>query len=320
MSEKKVERVKEALEYYQYEPNQFGRGLVKQESNLVGVYFDEHYDKASSIFDESYSLELLKGIENVLGNTEKSLVLISESQKHNKENNKFPRYFEFLKQKKIDGLILSQLMDTDESKNILKQISTSNYHFVYIGKRIYENGSNVYAKLEEYSFNMILKLAEYGHTKILFYLYTGHKEHYKNILKRVKKELPNVVLHHVLIDYDRDSIENIDSDIQKYIKDGECTAISSPGMYITNQILNACNKRKISVPKNVSIISVEHRASDGETLYPKISSYYVPAERMGEAATELLLKSISENRELNETIEFESEYCARDSIARIGNI
>ena len=40
VSDKKVQAVKEAMEYYQYEPNQFGRGLVKQRSNMIGVYTD----------------------------------------------------------------------------------------------------------------------------------------------------------------------------------------------------------------------------------------------------------------------------------------
>ena len=63
VSDKKVQAVKEAMEYYQYEPNQFGRGLVKQRSNMIGVYTPFH---SGSVFESSYTLELLKGIERVL--------------------------------------------------------------------------------------------------------------------------------------------------------------------------------------------------------------------------------------------------------------
>ena len=39
VSEVKKAAVQEAMEFYQYEPNQFARGLVKQRSNLIGIYF-----------------------------------------------------------------------------------------------------------------------------------------------------------------------------------------------------------------------------------------------------------------------------------------
>ena len=39
VSEKKAQAVREAVEYYSYEPNQFARGLKKQSSRMIGVYF-----------------------------------------------------------------------------------------------------------------------------------------------------------------------------------------------------------------------------------------------------------------------------------------
>ena len=63
VSEVKKAAVQEAMEFYQYEPNQFARGLVKQRSNLIGIYFPM---ASASMFESSYNLELLKGIEKVL--------------------------------------------------------------------------------------------------------------------------------------------------------------------------------------------------------------------------------------------------------------
>lgn len=146
VSEKKVRAVKEAMEYYQYEPNQFGRGLVKQRSNIIGVYFPFH---SGSVFESSYNLELLKGIERVLTRHNYSMVLISESEEYSNRVKGTPRFLEYVRQRKIDGLLLSGLNSKSMEEEAFQQILEEEYPVVYIGKRFHKKGINVYAQYEK---------------------------------------------------------------------------------------------------------------------------------------------------------------------------
>ena len=119
VSDKKVQAVQEAMEYYQYEPNQFGRGLVKQRSNMIGVYTPFH---SGSVFESSYTLELLKGIERVLTRHNYSMVLISESEEYSNRVKGSPRFMEYVRQRRIDGLLLSGLNGKSMDEEALKQI------------------------------------------------------------------------------------------------------------------------------------------------------------------------------------------------------
>ena len=131
VSDKKVQAVKEAMEYYQYEPKQFGRGLVKQRSNMIGVYTPFH---SGSVFESSYTLELLKGIERVLTRHNYSMVLISESEEYSNRVKGSPRFMEYVRQRRIDGLLLSGLngksMDEDGHRKIVLYFYTTHENYL----------------------------------------------------------------------------------------------------------------------------------------------------------------------------------------------
>ena len=63
VKESKVAAVKEALEYYDYQPSQFGRGLVTGTSKMIGVYSPL---AGGSMFESGYMLECLRGIDNII--------------------------------------------------------------------------------------------------------------------------------------------------------------------------------------------------------------------------------------------------------------
>ena len=174
VSDKKVQAVKEAMEYYQYEPNQFGRGLVKQRSNMIGVYTPFH---SGSVFESSYTLELLKGIERVLTRHNYSMVLISESEEYSNRVKGSPRFMEYVRQRRIDGLLLSGLNGKSMDEEALKQILDEEYPVVYIGKKFHKKGINVYAQYESYMHQMIETLYADGHRKIVLYFYTTHENY-----------------------------------------------------------------------------------------------------------------------------------------------
>lgn len=313
VSEKKVQAVREAVEYYSYEPNQFARGLKKQSSRMIGVYFPA---VGGSVFDSSYNLELLKGIEKSLRNRDYSMVLISENDDYWQRKKKTPKYLEYLRQKKIDGLLLSGLPNQARDDQVFRQI-VEEYPVVYIGKRVHKNGLNVYAQFEQYSVKMIRILYEQGHRKILFFISEMHRNHLEAIRRQAHEQMPELELCSVFSEGFEKTGTEARSVIETYVRGQGCTAVSARGIFEAQILLSACAQLQLKVPEQVSVISAEHSRNEGAVLYPQISAMYVPVQAMGAGAAELLLDYIEGKEPAEHYIEYETKYMERDSIRRI---
>lgn len=314
VSEKKVRAVKEAMEYYQYEPNQFGRGLVKQRSNIIGVYFPFH---SGSVFESSYNLELLKGIERVLTRHNYSMVLISESEEYSNRVKGTPRFLEYVRQRRIDGLLLSGLNSKSMEEEAFQQILEEEYPVVYIGKRFHKKGINVYAQYESYRHQMIKTLYAYGHRKIILYFYSSHQNYLSAIVNRAKDEMEDLELAAIILPHMTDIRQELTADMRKYVAGGGYTAICSPGIETTQIILSVCGELRLSVPETVSILSVEHKNGEGRQMFPQISAFYVPAKDMGSGAAELLLDMIEDRSPDEMSREYETRFFDRESIRQL---
>lgn len=314
VSEKKVRAVREAMEFYQYEPNQFGRGLVKQRSNLIGVYFPY---QSGSVFESSYNLEVLKGIERVLTRQNYSMVLISEAEEYFHRVKGMPRFLEYVRQRRIDGLLLSGLTSKSLEEEAFRQILEEEYPVVYIGKRFHKKGINVYAQYESYMDQMLRILYQNGHRKILLYIFNSHQSYAESIVKRAKEEMEDIELVPVVLTHMTEIRPELVVDIRKYVQGAGFTAICSPGIETTQVILSVCGELRISVPETVSILSVEHKQGDGRLLFPQISAFYVPAKDMGSGAAELLLGEVEERPSGEISREYETQYIIRESIRQL---
>lgn len=318
VSDKKRKAVMEAVEYYQYEPNQFARGLVTQTTNMIGVYIPV-YGQRMSVFDGDYNLELFKGIEETLNENDYSMVLICENRQ--RPESAVPKYLEYMKQKRIDGLIMSSLgnlkgrrADEDAFNEILEE----GYPMVYIGKKVHKKGVNVYAQFERYTMRMLDILRENGHTGILLYYQDVHQQYIEGILNKYRKLYPQLSLYPRLLTANNIYDEAFAGrDIRKYYMEKGVTAVCTIGMEHTQVFLNCCAKMDIKIPDQLSIISVEHKENQGSLLYPKISAFHVPARQMGRGAAKILLENIKMPTMASASMEYESVFCRRDSIRHL---
>ncbi len=310
VNEKKAEAVREAMEYYHYEPNQFGRGLVKQKSNMIGVYFPSQYD---SIFESTYNLELLKGIERVLPYQNYSMVLINETAEYEHRRQVQPRYLEFIQQKKIDGLIMSAAGDAFMRGEVFSKLLEEGYPLVYIGKRFHQNGMNVYAQFEKYHMQMLRELYVRGHRRVLMIEGEYHKIYMDHIVSAMRTELPELEVRILLL-------ENIDfrrhllKAVAYYIGEDGCTAVCSPTIETTRVLLGICAQLSYPIPERVSVISVEHRQGDGALEYPAVSAFFVPVIDMGSGAADMLLQAIRGEKTEGDSVEYETKLIERNSV------
>lgn len=265
VSEKKAQAVQEAMEFFQYEPNQFARGLMKQSSNMIGVYFPEGQ---GSMFDSSYNLELLKGIEQALSYQNYSMVLLDEAKGFSQRKRPIPRYLEYVRQKRLDGLILSGLSNQQMKHEVFQQIMEEDFPVVYIGKRVHEKGLNVYAQFEQYHVDMLDTLRQSGHRKILMLIYYVHSYYLPEIAAQVEAGMPEITLFPVIIDNTDDYREQLMQAVQQYVADEGCTAVVTEGMEETQILLSICAELQIAVPNQLSILSPEHRRGGGNIFFP----------------------------------------------------
>lgn len=315
VNEKKAAAVREAMEYYHYEPNQFARGLVKQTTRMIGVYVPL---TAGSAFDSACNLEILKGIEMVLAQNNYSMVLIRESEEEEMCTAAKAKFQEYIAQKRIDGLLLGGLRESSIAKEAYQHILKEQYPVVYIGKRFHEEGYHVYTQYEDNMFRIVQTLYEYGHRQIILYYFAAHKNYIDQAVKRAGQELPEMVIHRLCSpDYRNILRLQLVIGVKKYVMDRGCTAICSPGIEFTHTLLSACRELKLSVPEDVSVLTVEHRDGEGELIYPPLSAFHIPAKNMGIGAAKMLLSMIANEPPERMTKEYKALFIERESIRKI---
>ena len=314
VSEKKKKAVLEAMEKLDYEPSQFGRGLVKQTTNLIGVYFP--YTDCS-IFDNEYYLELLKGIEEILTERQYGLVLISENRHYQESTRMKPCFLEYIRQKRIDGLIISGLSEKNVKDNVLSSIMNDNYPAVYIGKKFHEKGLNIYAQLELYSAQMIENMIDHGHRKIIFLCTELMKRYEDNIRNTIYSKYSDITLKMIYLNR-KNVLHKQIRDILEYdiIRD-KYTAVCVPEMEVARIVALTCHELGISFPEHFSLLAVEHKPGSGEIIYPGVTSYLVPSKEMGRGAARLLLDNLQNRTCESTTIEYKTKYVKRKSIRHI---
>ncbi len=315
VDEAKVLAIKEAMDFYHYAPSQFGRGLVKQKTNLIGVYFA--FAGVGSLFDSIYNTELLRGIEEALNDTGYSMVMLSEDAAYFRGENDLPKYLDFIRQKRMDGLIISGLTTKLITEGSLKELSDLNFPVVYIGKKLFENDLNIYAQFTKYRTAMVKKLAEYGHKKILMFIFRQHDYFEKELLESVAKEVPQVEFKLLTIDNANQDTLIIKDILKQWHVDEGYTGFCLPDIQSSMLFYNACLEMEISIPKDISVIAVENKLGEGKVTFPETSVYNTRVSEMGRQAAKLLLSRILGEDTKETTLEFESTYIERNSIRKI---
>lgn len=295
--------VRKAIADLQYEPSQLGRGLAKQCTQLVGIYF---YG-GMSLLESTYNLELLKGAEEAFTQNGYSLVLLSD-----KPDAQAPSFYRYVRERRMDALLVSGLSAGIREDPAFRELIDSDFPVSYIGKCFHENGWNVYAQFEEYHVNMIHTLHSHGHQKIIVFHDVIHDHYMEQIRIRVKEALPDVQLRMLQLPWG--DVSFVTETLKEEINNG-FTAACCPSIRDAVNLMQNCARLQISVPEQMSILAVEHRKDEGRDYYPAISAVYVPAREMGKAAAEQLLSSLCKKPPEGKHIQFQAEFTERSSIA-----
>ena len=313
VKDSKVAAVREALEYYDYQPSQFGRGLVTGSSKMIGVYSPL---ANGSMFENGYLLECLRGIDNVIRESDYSLLLINEATGYEENRKTKPKFIDYVSQKRIDGLIVLTIPSDGRLEGALSAIIEDDFPVGYIGKRFSEKGMNVYASYEEYMMDGIRRLYEKGHRKIAFFPVKSRSN--TNLKLKSKAETKFWGLKINITDATSDIDVDFLRDIIKYMTEEEnVTAFICEDLRLLVKVQNILSSMGKQIGKDISVISVEHVKDQGAKMLPKIDCYFVPALELGETIAAELLNQLKGMKNTDFSKKYMPEYMARGSVVEI---
>jgi DNA-binding LacI/PurR family transcriptional regulator len=309
--DRKLAAVREAVAHYHYKPNQFGRGLVKQDSKMIGAYFPHSEE---SVFDSRYNIEILKGLDRVAERCGYTLLLIHEREHFEHGSGAEPKFMEYVTQKKIDGLVI--LAMTQLIMDDIRKLIDEEFPLVHVGMKIHPQGYNVYGQLERYQYQMLETMYRSGHRRALMFIVKFHQDVFRRVLEKAASRMPDLTIFTVPYVHASggEGKEYLLSSLQNYVLAEGCTAAGYPSMDDMSVFLGACQQLEIKIPEQLSVIGVEHKKGEGAAFFPALDAVYVPARDMGIAAAEMLIQHLIDPETPQDSREIEAVFQKRDSL------
>ncbi len=310
VSSKTEKKVYDAVDKLNYIPNVVAQNLAKNETKLIGLYFPPLLE-SKEILSSTYILEFIKGVNDVLIQWGYHLLLINEM--HDREqilsNTCRPQYYSFIKQNRIDGLILGSAPIACSS---LLELLNLKLPMVYIGEKLFHNnGLNVYAQFKQYNKDVLDYFYRRGHRHIVV---ISLEERLDSVIREFKEEKHNedLKIKHYL---DPDNLESYIELLREiFTSEDKPSALVVHDLSKAQQTINYLNNIQLSVPEDISIITIEHKHQDAEKCFPSLTSVYVPAYQMGVEAANILFEYIQGSQDYSKEIIVDSKIIERKSV------
>lgn len=306
-------KVYDAVKKLNYIPNVVAQNLAKNETKLIGLYFPPLSDSKETL-SNTYILEFIKGVNDVLVTQGYHLLLINETNDKNEilSEHCTPQYYSFIKQKRVDGLILGL---TPILCSSFLELLNLKMPMVYIGEKIVDySGLNVYAQFKDYHQNIFNYFYKQNHRNIAV---IGHDTRMASVVKEYMMENSKqaIQISHYNDTDDSNSYIQLLTSIFKGTE--KPSALLVHDIYKVQQTINFLNNSGIAVPDDVSIITIEHKYQEAEKYFPAVTSVYVPAYKMGMEAATILFEYLQGQCEYSKEVIIPSEIFERDSVMKL---
>lgn len=297
VSQKTRKKVMEAMEELRFVPSITAQNLAKEQTMLIGLYFPLLATGAGAL-SSVYFMEFIRGVNEVVMNKGYHLLLINETNKEKDllEGVQTPQYSLFLKQKRIDGLLFGSAPLRNSS---FLELVKSGSPMVYIGERqVSDRGLNVYALLKQNIWQSLDYLYERNHRNIM--VLSASDLHIPGIVAAYREQKRDVRLQIDVWESNDDLDTYLDFISDVYRQEQWPTGLMIMDLSRVQPTINVLNNLGLRVPEDVSLITQEHRYSDGEHCFPAATSVYVPVYEMAREAAQLLFDYLEGNVEYNE--------------------
>ncbi|WP_202080630.1 LacI family DNA-binding transcriptional regulator [Caldalkalibacillus salinus] len=302
-------RVLEAMRELHYTPSTIARSLNNKRTKTIGLVVPD--------ITNPFFPELARAVEDVAQHDGYTVILCNSDEHVEKER----RYFEVLKQKYIDGVILAS--NADQNPDVYLQMPV-----VVLDRKVNERIPTVVAKNREGGRLAVQHLEDVGCTRI------AHIAGPQRIKSAEDRKLGYLETVSDQPWYSPDYIVHAEFDI-KHSEEATTELLAAhpeiDGIFAGNDLmavgaLKAIHRYGKKVPEDIAIIGFDN-ISLTTTLVPELSTIAQPLYEMGSLATRLLIQHIEQrgnhehtdqhlDHDLNRCYELDIELIVRASTAR----
>jgi len=304
VSERTRQQVQQAIKELKYAPNMIASALTKKSTLTLGLLIPD--------ISNPFFSELARGVEDASNDFGFNIIMCNTDYSLEKE----ATYISLLKQKSVDGFIISTAYYNDE--NIIKLLK-ENVPLILLGRDIEDSkgypidvvGSNNVKG----GYIATKHLIDLGHEKIACLL--GPRQIKVNLERKIGylKALEEAGLKaydEIIIHGDFKLEFGYKKTIEIFKGPIKPTAFFAANDLTALGVIKAIKNLGLSVPDDISVIGYDNTIL-AEITDPPLTTINQQMRKMGYRATELLIKRIKDERSPGEKIVFDIDLVARKS-------
>jgi DNA-binding LacI/PurR family transcriptional regulator len=294
-------RVLEAAKKLNYRPNIMARGLVRQQTFLIGLVVP---DIMSSFFPE-----IIGGIEEVTNQKNYSIILCTSEDDISKEQN----HVQSLLNKGVDGLIISPVYGSDIAE-MDQLIDQEDKHVVYLARKIEKvKGYFVGVNDTQIGFQATEHLIKLGHRRIAHLAgdshFTQSQQRQQGFLEAVRKHEINI--NQTLIIPSGYTIEAGYKSARELL----AGSFQPPALYAVSDVtaigaIQAIRESGLKVPQDIAVVGTDDLQIASLIEIP-LTTVAQPKRQMGITAAQILINSIEGIQ--TESVELQTQLIIRES-------
>ena len=310
ISDKTIKKVKKAAEEMGFVPNTLAAGLRGNKTKTIGVLIPT--------VTQPFLSSLISGIEIAAQKSGYTVIIMQSHDSYEEEVNMAKSLYS----NRVSGVICSLAMETRDTGHF-HQFSNNNIPLVFVD-RVPKEYNTFRVIIDNYSagYKATKHLIEQGCIRIAHLtagseygnLYNERKRGYIEALKdhniRVEEEL---IINLKSVTYE----EGVKASNQLFDLYPMPDGLFAPGDIIAVSAIQTAKKRGIKVPEQMAIIGFNNDPIS-QIIDPNLSTITHPAEKMGKAAAEIIIKNLksSKNDEAKEITFLNTEVLVRESSNR----
>ena len=291
--------VLEGLTKYNYVPNQVARSLKKQSTKTVGILVPD--------ISENFFAQIIKGIDEVLGKHNYSIILADSNESSKKEE----QYLKLLYQNRIDALVLATV---SKEYSALNMYFGNNIPVIFIDNipDIEYDIDSVIINNKKASTIAVNHLIENNKKDIAIIVGSPHEttgyerlEGYRRALEQQK-----IPVDENLIKYGNYKEDTGYSCMKELIENRDSHPFT--GVYIGSErmtygAIKAIKEHKLRMPEDIALVGFDVHDKTG-LITPGITSIRQPENNIGKIVADLIIKRLKEKKQV------ENEECISQRI------
>lgn len=310
ISDKTITKVKQTAEEMGFVPNTLAAGLRGNKTKTIGVLIPTVTPFLSL---------LIRGVEICARKAGYTVIIMQSHNSYEEEINMVKSLYS----NRVSGVICSLSIETEDTTHF-HQFSNNNIPLVFVD-RVPKNYNTFRVIIDNYAagYKATKHLIEQGCVRIA-HLTAGSE--FANLYNERKRGYIDALLDHN-IEVREELIVNLKSltyeegvkasnqlfDINP-IPDG----LFAPGDMVAVSAIQTAKKRGIKIPEDISIIGFNNDPIS-EIIDPKLSTITHPAEKMGKAAAEIIIKNLESSKtdDVKEITFLNTEVLIRESSQKL---